>query len=395
MRPRDLFEEATAGVLQRPGRSALTMLGTILGIGTFVAIIGIAATAGGQIDRRFTQLAATEVTVEDAAAGGTDKDLSLPLDSRAKLKPIKGVVDGGVYWPLPLDNPKLTGVPDLHTSAEGLGLFAADPGVWAAMRPTLSAGRFYDDFHQGTRQRVAVLGAVAAQRLGITRLDSNPAVFIDGSPFTVVGVVAQAQRLPEMLLGVVIPTTTALAAFGPPRGRTARMLIETTLGGAPDVARQVPVALRPDAPQLVKATMPVDPQRLRGAVTDDLQAMFLLLAAVSLIVGAVGIANTTLVAVLERTAEIGLRRSLGARPSHIAAQFLAESGALGALGGLCGTALGVLLVLVVALSKGWTAVLSPWTALTAPFAGIVVGLVAGLYPAMRAARIEPVKALQR
>ncbi|MFD0630372.1 ABC transporter permease [Catenulispora yoronensis] len=112
-------------------------------------------------------------------------------------------------------------------------------------------------------------------------------------------------------------------------------------------------------------------------------------------IGAVGIANTTLVAVLERTGEIGLRRSLGARPRHIAGQFLAESTVLGTLGGLIGTSVGVGLVVGVAVSRDWTAVLQPWAVLPAPLIGSVVGLLAGLYPALRAAWIEPVEALRR
>ncbi|WP_213454454.1 ABC transporter permease [Rhizomonospora bruguierae] len=202
-------------------------------------------------------------------------------------------------------------------------------------------------------------------------------------------------RQPELLLGVVIPSTTALAAYGPPISSPAKMLIETRLGAAKVVADQVAVALRPDAPERFNAIAPPDPQALRGSVSGDLNALFLLLAAISIVIGAVGIANTTFVAVIERTGEIGLRRSLGARPQHIAAQFLAESAALGTLGGLIGTSIAVALVVGIAVANSWTAVLHPSTVLPAPLVGTLVGLLAGLYPAMRAARIEPVEALRR
>src|SRR5690606_3895129 len=134
---------------------------------------------------------------------------------------------------------------------------------------------------------------------------------------------------------------------------------------------------------------PPEPQSLRRGVADDLSVLFLLLAAVSLVIGAVGIANTTMVAVLERTSEIGLRRALGARPRHIAAQFLTESAATGTIGGLLGTSLGVLTIIAVALVQRWTPLLEPAATLPAPLIGTLVGLLAGTYPALHAARIQP------
>jgi putative ABC transport system permease protein len=289
--------------------------------------------------------------------------------------------------------------PDLTSASAGdgtgLAFYAADPGALAAMHPTMTAGVLYNRFHEQRQERVAVLGQAAARRLGITRLDAQPAVFVNGTAYTVVGIIGDVQRHPEMLLSVVIPTSTALAGYGPPTTVRAKMLVETRLGAAQLVARQAPIVLRPDDPGLFTATAPPDPHSLKDSVTKDFNTLFLLLAALSLIIGAVGIANTTLVAVLERTGEIGLRRSLGARPRHVAGQFLAESTVLGALGGLVGTALGVALVVGVAVSREWTAILQPWAVLPAPLIGAGVGLAAGVYPALRAAWIEPVEALRR
>ncbi|MCF2529551.1 ABC transporter permease [Yinghuangia soli] len=400
IRRRDLAAEALAGVLQRPARSVLTMLGTVLGIGAFVAVLGLTATAGGQIDKRFDELSATQVTVADVGTGvPDDPTLSFPADADQRIGALNGVVAGGVFWPIDQARPRFAATPDADAPGAGYGdgirLYAASPGALAAMEPTLRTGRTYDRFAESRRERVAVLGPGAARKLGITRLDGNPAVFVNGSPYTVVGIIADTRRMPELLSSVFIPAATAVQGFGEPVGPRASMIVHTRIGAARLIARQAPVALRPDGPQLFSVTPPPDPRDLREDVGRALDSLFLLLASVSLVIGAVGIANTTLVAVLERTPEIGLRRTLGARPRHIALQFLAESTALGTLGGLIGTSCGVAVVLATAVGNDWTAILEPWVVVPAPLIGSAVGLVAGLYPALRAARIEPADALRR
>jgi putative ABC transport system permease protein len=173
------------------------------------------------------------------------------------------------------------------------------------------------------------------------------------------------------------------------------MLIHTSLGAAKVVAEQAPVALRPDNPTLLKSAAAPSAAQLQHNVNTSLNSLYLTLAGIALIVGAVGIANTTLVAVLERAGEIGLRRALGARPRHIGIQFLAESTALGLFGGLIGASLGVLAILGITIYRHWTALLDPRIVIAAPVVGAAVGLLAGLYPALRASLLEPADALRR
>jgi putative ABC transport system permease protein len=406
---RDNLMEALAGALQRPGRAALTMLGTVLGVGAFVTILGLTSTAAGQISRQFTILQATTVTVIDSAAvdeasrpdqvsaeNAARPAISFPADADQRVQKLNGVQAAGVWWSVPLGDSAVSSTPTGAANGEGLKVFAATPGAVVAMELTLTSGVSMDPFMQRSSGHVVMLSSVAAQRLGVHSLNARPAVFIGDTPYTVVGIYTEAKRNPEIALGAVIPESTALADFGnpDPGDMPATMVIATKVGAAELVARQAPLALRPDATDRLTAVAPPDPHTLHDKVSNDLTGLFIALATVSLVIGAVGIANTTLVSVLERVGEIGLRRALGARPRHIAAQFLTESLLSGTIGGMVGTSLGVIAVMIVAEVRQWTAVIDPAVTLAAPALGSAVGLLAGLYPALRAARISPITALR-
>jgi len=394
---RDVVDEAVAGMLARPGRAALTVLGTLLGVTAFVTVLGLTSTVEGQISNRFTALVATEVVVRDAAelpgAGP-----AFPDDAERRLTALNGVRSAGVFWEVPNPGSLAARQPTGQEPGESLKVLAATPGYLPAIHARLAAGRFFDAWHDVQHQRVVVLGSGAAGRLGITWIDNQPAVFIGGTPFAVIGIVDDTDREAGTLLSAVVPAGTAEAIWGtPPTGESsaAQALIDTKVGAARQVGGEAPLALRPEDPNRFKVIMPPDPQQLREGVDTDIGTLFLALASVCLIIGTVGIANTTLVAVLERVGEIGLRRSLGARRRHVAIHFLAESGTLGLIGGLIGTSLGVAAVVAVAVLRDWTPILQPATVLPAPLIGAATGLLAGLYPAWRAARIEPADALRR
>jgi putative ABC transport system permease protein len=395
MRPRDLAGEAVAGLLARPARVALTVLGTVIGVGALVATLGLSKTAGNQIVGHFDALSATDIVVSPSARAGGAGAAVLPWDAQARLLRLNGVAAAGTLSDVDVRGALVRSVPvndPLAAGAIQLPMKAASPGLFRAVRAQLATGRLFDAGHSQRADRVLVLGPNAARRLGIARVDQQPAIFVGDRLYAVIGLLAGVRRQASLLGAAIMPEGTARREFGLRAPAFAQ--VETRIGAVDLIARQAPVALSPGDPGLLKVAAPPDPRQLRGAVKNDLNALFLLLGGVSLLVGAIGIANVTLVSVLERVGEIGLRRALGAGRRHIAAQFLLESTAMGLAGGVIGASLGTLVIVAVSAGKTWTPVLDPWVPLGAPALGALIGLVSGTYPSVRAASLEPVEALR-
>lgn len=392
---RDLFNEAIAGMFARPGRMVLTILGIVIGLTALVATLGLSRTAGNRIITQFDELAATEIIVTPKTGPVGAQAEMIPWDAPARLTRLNGVVAAGTLSALNIGNTLVSASPVKDPRSQTdfkLSVQAASPDLFKAVRAELANGRFLDLGHSNRADRVAVLGPNAALRLGIVGVEQLPAISIGDHLYLVIGVLAGVGRQPDLLGSVIIPEGTARQDFG--LKGPGSVVIETRIGATSLIARQTPVALRPDKPSVLKVVYPPEPQRVRDAVQSDLNVMFLLLGGLSLIVGAIGIGNITLVSVIERIGEIGLRRSIGATRGHIAAQFLLESTSLGVVGGILGASLGVLIVVAVSAYQLWTPVLDPLAPMFAPLIGGAIGLVSGTYPALRAARLEPVEAFR-
>ena len=396
---RDLFAEAAHGIGARPGRLVLTILGTVLGIASVVITVGLAQTAAGQISRQFDAVAATQVVVvpeKTQTMSGEDRPKGrIPWDGAQRVAQINGVLDAGLVAAVDVGESRVTAVPVNDPSVAEKStpqVLAGTGGLLDAVRGHVVTGRFFDEGHDARKDRVVVLGERAAERLGVNRVDSQPSIFIGENAYTVIGIFSDVKRRTDLLDAVVLPAGTAQQDFavGPPE--ELQIHIETGAGSL--VTEQAPIALDPNSPEVFKVQAPADGSKLQQDVQADINAIFLALGGIALLVGGLGIANVTLLSVMERVGEIGLRRALGATKRDIAGQFVVESVVIGLLGGLVGASLGVFTVVIVSVVQDWTPILDIWVAIGSALLGGVIGLLAGTYPALKAAAIEPIAALR-
>lgn len=381
-----LVGEALDSVGRRRVRSTLTALGTVLGVGTFIAVLGLTSTANAQVDSTFNARDATQVSVGFSEASGRRR---FPEQAEQAIEQLNGTVGAGISVDTGMEAMLAVGA-EQASDTPGTPVNGVSPHYWRTVVPELVQGRLTqpglaDD-------RVAVIGQRIADRFGITDLRDQPLLRIDAQDFLVVGIVASAEWDEVTATSVTIPLSYVRAHLN---DVTESMLVTTELGAAEVIAAQVPLAVDAFAPTTIAAQFTPRSQVVQGDVSQDLRTLFLALAVICLVVGAIGIANVSLIAVMERYHEIGLRRALGAMPQHILLQFLIESALIGLTGGLTGGVLGELAVVAVSWLQSWTPTMDPRLMLAGPPIGVAVGVLAGLYPAARAARIDPVEAFRR
>jgi putative ABC transport system permease protein len=383
----DVVRLGLLGISTRKFRAALSALGISIGIATMIVVTGIPAASQRALLDELTALGTNMLRAEPTP--DQDPPVTLPTDAVARVERI-GPVTGAAAV---ANTHQVVRRSDRVAPTEGSGLsvLASTTDLLDQVNGAVRDGRFLDDGGFPT----AVLGYVAAGRLGIDRIvpgQQAPQVYIGETWFTVVGILQPMPLAPDIERSVLVGWDAARQWLGFD-GHPTVLYAKAREDAIDDVRAVLAPTLYPELPGLVRVSRPSDALAAKRATESNFSALLLGLAGVALLVGGIGVANTMFISVLERRREIGLRRALGATRGHIRAQFLTEAVALSALGGLAGTAIGVLVTLGYSMYQGWPLVV-PLLAVGGGIAGaVVVGTLAGLHPSIRAARLTPNEAL--
>ncbi|WP_175477089.1 ABC transporter permease [Ruania alba] len=385
---RQIWTQAGLATLRRPMRSLLTALGVALGVAVFVATIGMAATLNSVVNATFDQLQATRVTVSDTRTI-YDEPLTDVDAIDAQLDALGGVESGGLLG----EAGAVQAAANDAEASRGTIVMAVTPGGLQASGSRFAFGRPYDEATAVTTEPVAVLGARVAATLNITQLAPGQAVIVNGVRVSVAGVLADHGSEPQ-LNNAIIMDPRQLDLIAVPQPLEQKILVRVELGAAASVAQAVPYAIRAHDPTAVGVSFPPEPGGIREGVQESLNTMTYGGAGVAIVIGGVGIMNAMITSVNERTSEIGLRRALGARRGHIVEHILIEGCLIGLLGALLGLLLGVGTLIGVSWFNNWTPVLPSWVWAAPSLGGLAIGALAGLYPALRSARLSPAAALR-
>lgn len=387
LHPSDVLRVGASGLWTRPMRVVLSALGIAIGIAAMVAVVGISSSSRAELDRMLDDLGTNLLS----ASPGTDlfgAQAALPTEAVSMVRRIG-----------PVESSTSTGAVDVRAyrsdripAAEsgGIGVRAADLDLLDTVGATVAQGTWLTE--SSSRFPAVVLGKVAAERLGIGHPDPRVLVQVGGVPCVVVGILDAVPLAPELDSSVLVGRQFAAQQLGWD-GHPTRVYARAAPAQVDAVRSVLGATANPAAPNEVDVSRPSDALAAQEATDAAFTGLLLGLGGVALLVGGIGVANTMVISVLERRAEIGLRRSLGATRGHIRRQFLVESLVLSTLGGIGGVVLGWLITAGYATTQGWDVAVPVLVVVAGVGLTVLTGAVAGILPAVRAARLSPTEAL--
>lgn len=387
MRPTDMLRVGVSGLWTRPVRVVLSALGIAIGVAAMVAVVGISSSSRAELDSMLDKLGTNLLT---ASPGSTimGKDATMPAEAVSMLDRIGPVQAVASTANLDARAYRSDLVPENETGS--IAVRATDLDLPATVGAEMWRGQWLTE--ATARFPAVVLGRTAAERLGVAEPDPRRVVLVGGVASTVVGILDHVPLAPELDASILVGQAFATDRLGWD-GSPTQLYVRADPAQVEAVRGVIAPTAKPSAPNEINVSRPSDALAAQEATDAAFTGLLLGLGAVALLVGGIGVANTMVISVMERRAEIGLRRSLGATRGHVLRQFLVESLALSVLGGIGGVVIGWAITAVYATGQGWETAVP----LVVVGAGIgvtmITGMVAGILPAVRAARLSPTAAL--
>ena len=388
LRAADLARLAGVGLRTRKLRAALSALGIAIGVAAITAVLGLSQSSQAGLLAEIARLGTNLLTVQNGQTlGGATAELPEAAPGMiGRLPGVSTVQDTGAVGSASVYRSPL--IPSVETNA--LSVSAASLGLLRTVGTSVARGAWLNA--ATAREPVAVLGSAAAQRLGIDRVWPGQRIWVGGQWFYLAGILRSATLAPEIDSSVLIgfPAAERYLRYD---GHPSTIYVRTQTSQVNRVDGLLAAQANPGNPSQVDVSQPSAALTAQVAVKGAFSTLFLGLGAVALLVGAVGVANIMVISVLERRSEIGLRRALGATRGHIRVQFLAEAVLLSLAGGAAGVAAGALATAITANATGWMVVIPAEAWAGGLGAAVLIGALAGLWPALRAARMSPTQAL--